>query len=433
MNKQWLLHMLVTSVMAVTLGLSSGRLAGAHSSNDLDEDDNQGEQTLYIWAGDQERKRPDFLAVIDFNEHSHNYGRVLRTVPLPLPGNMGNEPHHCHLSADKNILACGGLLSVLKGQNGIFFFDVSNARHPVFLFSTSAPNSSITDDFLPLPGGGFLVTQMGSATGGTPGRLAEFDHKLKLVAEYPSNPPLDGFNPHGISAAFRRNLLVTSDFINPETTIKGVGPDDYVELRGSLRFWNLANREITRTVFLPEALGTMDVKLIPKDPHGRAATVNMFSGLVYTVDPTDGSVVQSFDCENIVPHIEVPVRGGMVQLLATPKSGDRLIFASFQAGQIGMLDISDRTHQNGFVQKAIVNLGEGAGPHDIVLTKDDARLVVTDYFLNEDGFGKIHFEGDHQVHVIKVTHNTLTLDTRFALDFNTAFEHRARPHGIAMK
>jgi hypothetical protein len=41
------------------------------------------------------------------------------------------------------------------------------------------------------------------------------------------------------------------------------------------------------------------------------------------------------------------------------------------------------------------------------------------------------------VHVIQVTHDTLTLDSRFNLDFNTAFkpEHPAgaRPHGIAMK
>jgi selenium-binding protein 1 len=437
MIKPWMQRIVVTSLAVVALGLSSGSLAEAHSSSDLDQDDHQREETLYIWAGDQERTRPDFLAVIDFDEHSHTYGRVLRTVPLPPPGNVGNEPHHCHLSADKNILACGGLLSVLSGQNGIFFFDVSNARHPVFLLSTRAPNSSITDDFLPLPTGGFLVTQMGSATGDAPGRLAEFDRNLKLAAEYPSNPPDDGFNPHGISAAFSRNLLVTSDFINPVTTINGVGPDDYVELRGSLRFWDLAKREITQTVFLPKALGTMDVKLIPGDPHRRAVTVNMFSGLVYTVDPTDGSVVQSFDCEDIVPHIEVPVQGGMVQLLAMPKSGDRLIFASFQAGQIGMLDISDRTHQNGFVQKAIVNLGVDAGPHDIALTKDDSRLVVTDYFLNEDGFGKIHFEGDHKVHVIKVAHNTLKLDKRFDLDFNEAFKYEypagARPHGIAMK
>lgn len=405
-------------------------LSGVARADDDDDDDHHGcgEKTLYIWAGDQARVRPDFLAVVDFNEHSRHYGRVIRTVPLPGPGNIGNEPHHCHLSQDKKILACGGLLSLLSGQNSIFFFDVSNARRPRFLFSTNAPNSSITDDFLPLPGGGFLVTQMGSATGGAPGRLAEFDRNLQLVTEHPASPPSDGFNPHGISADFSRNMLVTSDFINPVTTLN-VWPDP-IELRGSLRFWDLAQREITQTVFLPDAAGSMDVKLIPGDPHGRAITANMFTGLVYTVDPTDGSVVQSFDCEDIVPHIEVDVPGGMVQLLAMPERGDRLIFASFQAGQIGMLDISN---PNAFTQKAIVNLGVDAGPHDIDLTEDDSRLVVTDYFLNEDDFGKIHFEGDHKVHVIKVTHNTLTLDTRFNLDFNTAFDYPARPHGIAMK
>ncbi len=171
----------------------------AWALDDDDVDDQHAEKTLYIWAGDQARALPDFLAVIDFNQHSAHYGQVLRTVPLPPPGNLGNEPHHCHLSADKNILACGGLLSLLSGQNSIFFFDVSKARHPRFLFSTSTPNSSITDDFLPLPGGGFLVTQMGSASGGAPGRVAEFDRRLRFVAEYPAMPPLDGFNPHGKS------------------------------------------------------------------------------------------------------------------------------------------------------------------------------------------------------------------------------------------
>jgi len=138
-----------------------------------------------------------------------------------------------------------------------------------------------------------------------------------------------------------------------------------------------------------------------------------------------------FDCEDIVPHVEVPVRGGMTQLLAMPRSGDRLLFASFQAGQVGMLNVSDpeAPFQNG-----IVNLGLDAGPHAIALTDDDKRLVVTDYFLNEDDFGKIHFEGDHKVRVIKVYRNHLELDTRFNLDFNTAFSTGpARPHGVAMK
>jgi len=394
-----------------------------------DNDEQGTPKTLYVWAGDQARTAPDFLAVVDFDEDSPRYGRVIRTVPVPAPGSSGNEPHHCHLSADKNILACGGLLALLRGQNSIFFFDVSQARQPRFLFSTSGTLSNITDDFLPLKEGGFLVTQMGSHTGGTPGRVAEFNADLQLVGEWPPNPPEHDFNPHGISARPELNLMVTSDFMMPASSLNVVPGDPL--LRGSIRVWDFHSRSIVRTIVIPSALGTMDVKLIPKDPLGRAFTAGMFDGLVYLVDTMNGTAHVVFDCETIVPHVEVPVRGGMTQLLAMPRSGDRLIFGSFQAGQVGMLDISDPEHP---VQAGIVNLGMDAGPHMIALTDDDKRLVVSDYFLNEDGFGKVHFEGDHHVRVIKVSRNRLALDRRFDIDFNTAFATGpARPHGVAMK
>jgi len=48
-------------------------------------------ETLYIWAGDQARLAPDFLAVIDFDEGSPDYGRVIKTVPIPPPGNVGKQ------------------------------------------------------------------------------------------------------------------------------------------------------------------------------------------------------------------------------------------------------------------------------------------------------------------------------------------------------
>ena len=419
--------MLLLTSLAAIFGTASR--VQSHDRSDGDRPRRDEARTLYIWAGDQARLAPDFLAVIDFDEDSPDYGKVLRTVPIPPPGNVGNEPHHCHLVNDGRILACGGLLSLLRGQNSIFFFDVSNARHPKFLRSASAPLSSITDDFLPLEGGGFLVTQMGSATGGAPGRVAEFDSHLQLTFEWPNSPPQDGFNPHGISARPELDLMVTSDFILPSSTLNAV-PGDPV-LRSAIRVWDFSSRSIVRTINLPSGIGTMDVKLIPHDPYARAFTAGMFDGLVYLVDTRRGTAQPVFDCEDIVPHVETPVEGGMVQLLAMPDSGDRLIFGSFQAGQVGMLDVSDPEHP---VQAGIVNLGLNAGPHDLELSDDGKRLVVTDYFLDEDDFGKIHFEGDHRVHVIKVSRNGLKLDRRFRLDFDTAFPTGpARPHGIEMK
>jgi hypothetical protein len=405
----------------------------------------KSETVLYVWASDQAHSAPDFLAVVDFDEDSATYGRVINTVPLPPPGNIGNEPHHCHLSADKRVLACGGLLSLLKGQNGIFFFDVSSARHPRFLLSAKAVESSITDDFFPLPEGGFLITQMGSASGEAPGRVAEFDGQLHFVAnhfgpmtlfqEWPSAPPLDGFNPHGISARPDLNLMMTADFILPSSTLAGsAGP----VLRGSVRIWDYKARKITKTVEIQSpdggpALGTMDVKILPRDPLGTAYTAGMFDGHIYRIDPLSGTGTAAFDLSTVTPHVDTPVKGGMGQILATPQSGDRLIFGTFMAGQVVMLDTTDRANLKQ-VPGAIVSFGANAGPHNLVLTGDDSRLVVSDYFLNEDDQGIIHFEGDHKVRVVKVTHDSLTEDTRFQLDFNTAFPTGpARPHGLAMK
>src|SRR5205814_1432039 len=168
-------------------------------------------KALVHLAGDQSRGNPDFLAVVDFDEHSPKYGSVIKSVPLAGGGATGNEPHHVGLSADGRVLAAGGLLSVLKGQPEIFFFDVSKPDAPMFLGSADPPLSSITDEFEALPGGGFLVTMMGGPQGHAPGRVVEFDAARKVIAEHPATPPADGFNPHGISVREAMNLMVTSD------------------------------------------------------------------------------------------------------------------------------------------------------------------------------------------------------------------------------
>ena len=427
----------------ICLAIAVATIAPSLVPADDNRADGHTDKVLYIWAQDQAHIAPDFLAVINFDEESSQYGKVIRTVPVPPPGNVGNEPHHCHLNSTKTILGCGGLLSVLKGQNGIFFFDVSDETNPRFLFSTKAVESSITDDFLPTENGGFLITQMGAADGSAPGRVAEFDGRLHFVAnhfgamsmfqEWPTTPPLDGFNPHGISARPDLNLMMTADFILPSSTLTGsLGP----VLRGSVRIWDYRARRITKTIQLASpdggpALGTMDVKMLPKDRHGYGYVSGMFDGHIYLIDPIAGTGVAAFDCDTVTPHVNTPVRGGMGQILATPQSGDRLIFGLFQAGQVGMLDTTDRAHLK---QLSVVSFGKDNGPHNLMLSSDDRRLVVVDYFLNEDSAGIIHFEGDHKVHVVKVTHNTLSEDKRFQLDFNTAFATGpARPHGIAMK
>ncbi len=82
----------------------------------------------------------------------------------------------------------------------------------------------------------------------------------------------------------------------------------------------------------------------------------------------------------------------------------------------------------------VLGLGRDSGPHNIVLTKDEKRLVITDHFSNEDTFGKTYSGGDYKVRVVKVTQGNLVLDKRFKLNFSKAFPGgTVRPNGVAMK
>jgi selenium-binding protein 1 len=380
------------------------------------------EKHLFVWAGDQSRNNPDFLVIINFDERSPRYGEVRKTIPLTGPGATGNEPHHVGLSSDRRTLAAGGLLSVLKGQPELFFFDVSDPEETRFLSSVNPPLSSITDDFQPLSEGGFLVTMMGGPQGHAPGRVVELSQDLKVVGEYPKNPPEDGLNPHGIDLRPELNLMVTSDFICPTSTLNAVAGG--LDLRGSLRVWDLKRREILRSVNIPNAGGTIDVKLIPGDRQGRAYTAGMLDDKLYLVDTQSGTATPVFDFGSIA-------KGGWPQLIRMTEDGRRLFITLNQAGKVVMFDTS---HPSVPRVLSVLDLGPNSGPHYLRLTEDERRLVISDYFLNEDSFGKVHAEGDHEIHVAKVSETGLTLDSRFQLNFNTAFKTGpARPHGLAMK
>jgi hypothetical protein len=381
----------------------------------------ENEKYMFIWAGDQARNAPDFLAVLNFDDRSPKYGSLLTTVPLPEPGASGNEPHHVGLSADGKVLAAGGLLSVLKGQKEIFFFDVSNPEKPSFLSAADPPLSAITDDFYPLANGGFLVTMMGGANGAHPGRVVEFDASRNIVKEYPENPPDHGFNPHGIAVRPDLNLMLTTDFVCPTTTLHAVPGD--LDLRGTVRVWNLQSRQIVRTITMPGTPGFMDVKFIPKNAQGLAFTAGMTDDQLYLLDPNAGTADAVFDFSKIF-------KGAMPQLIQVSSDGTRLFISMNGAGGVAMLDISE-PRQTKLLD--ILNLGPLSGPHYIKLTNDGSRLVVGDYFLNEDTFGKVHAEGDHRVHVARINKNHLELDPRFNVDFNRILARPARPHGIALQ
>jgi hypothetical protein len=388
------------------------------------------ENTLLVWGSDQAHIAPDFVSVVDFDRDSPRYGTVLRTVPLSGRSAVGNEPHHVGLSSDGRTMALGGLLSVLRGQDQVFFFDVTNPRHPTFIRSDNPPESSITDELVPLDNGGFLVSFMGGANGAHPGRVVEYDAGLSFVRAWPVDPPTDGFNPHGLSIDEAHNVMVTSDFICPLRTLHVHG-GDAADLRGSVRVWDLASRAITQTIAVgnpARPAGTMDIQLIPHDRRLRAFTAGMVDNTLYLVDTQKGTATAVFNFD----VFSAPNAPAMPQLLRINRQGTRLFVTLNGAGKVVMFDIARPDHPEIL---SVADLGSASGPHYLQLTNDEKRLVVTDYFLVEDlaPGGVVQAEGDHKIHVINVHGNRLELDTRFDLDFNRDIRTGpARPHGVVL-
>jgi hypothetical protein len=76
----------------------------------------------------------------------------------------------------------------------------------------------------------------------------------------------------------------------------------------------------------------------------------------------------------------------------------------------------------------VLDLGQGTGPHYLRLTRDEKRLVVTDYFLVEDitPGGVVQVEGDHKIHVINAT-RTASSSTRISTSISITTSAPARP------
>jgi len=376
-----------------------------------------GTHYLYVWLGAASRNAPDRLASIDFRRASPDYGKVVGWALVPGPGGIDNEPHHCMIAANMRMIACGGLLSFMRHQPGLFFFDISHPAHPRYMFSRQTTLSAVTDDLRPLPDGGFLVTDMGSSTGGSPGRIVELNERMQVTHEWPNNPPF-GFNPHGISINWTHNLMLTSDYLDPASTMNTVpGPVVY---RGTVRVWNFSRRTIVRTIAIPEAPGMMDVKFIPRDSDARAYTAGVMNGELYLINPFAGSAQPVYDLNEIDPDARP-------QVMVLSPDGRRL-FVPMDSGRGSEITMFDITNPDKPRLLDKLELGN-SDPHDSLLTRDH-RLVLTDYFLNEDGFGKVHVDGDHRVLVFMVGKESLRLDPRFSLDFDDVVPGlQLRPHG----
>jgi hypothetical protein len=217
---------------------------------------------------------PDFLAVINADKDSPDYGKVVNTATVgPVEE---NEPHHMQYIWHKgDKIYAGGLFSSVT-----YVFDVSKLPE-IQLSGVSLPTDtscgSIPDAFWTLPDGTAYGTYMGGPVapgpcqytdgqtrigngyGGSPGEIVHFAPDGSVLSQEraasadsedpsqcPNYPPIPGqatcANPHGIQVRTDLKRMVVSDYAEPRNIVLDpVKPQDNKLFRSTVRIFDISD------------------------------------------------------------------------------------------------------------------------------------------------------------------------------------------------
>jgi len=131
---------------------------------------------LYVWAGDADRKESDFLAVIDAERGSRDYGRVMATLSIAASGTM---PHHTEYEYPPgHVLFANGWVA---GRT--FLLDLRDPLKPRVAGNFGAVGGyAFPHSFARLPNGHVLATFQSTGNAyAPPGGLVELDESGALV------------------------------------------------------------------------------------------------------------------------------------------------------------------------------------------------------------------------------------------------------------
>src|SRR5882757_4267492 len=219
------------TLFIITLLLSCTLLAGAEKKHSY----------LFAWCGDIEKKGSDFLAVIDADPDSKNYGKVLRTAPT---GIAGSVPHHTEIE-----MPSGGLLMANGFEAGrTWIFDLRKPLQPHVVTSFGELDGYMhPHTFFRLQNGNVLATfqyRGGHDPTSEGGGLVEVDNRGQMVR---SGSAVDPAAKGELIRPYSIELLPAVDRI-VSTNTSMHEPDGASR---TLQVWQLSNLKVLRTLVIP--------------------------------------------------------------------------------------------------------------------------------------------------------------------------------------
>jgi len=356
---------------------------------------------LFLWAGDSAHAASDFLAVIDANPSSPQYGSVLTALPT---GMAGTRPHHteAEMPADGHLLANG----FHAGRT--WLFDLTAPRQPKILASFgdlagfSHPHTFVrlanghvlatfqyqADSTTAAPAAGHEGTAMGGAhlTGG----LVEMDERGKVIQ---SRSAVDtAISYRGI---YPYSVLELNSADRAVSTTTNMDHADTVSTSEWVQFWRLSDLTLLKSIALPPGPRGNEQQLTG-EPHllsdGKSVYIHTFSCGLYLVRGADGPAPTATFVRNFEGFgCGVPILTGHFWLQPVP-----------DAHRLVALDITDPEHPR---EVSSLDVGADEQPHWIAIDGTGRRVV-----LNSAGGGT-----GNRLYVINFDPATgqLSMDERF--------------------
>ena len=277
---------------------------------------------LFVWTGDQDRHDSDFLAVLNTDPQSSDYGRVLQTVPVNA---RGTNPHHTeHFLTPGHPLFAEGFTG-----NRAFRFDVSHPLAPKLLGDVAqSPGATFIHSFVRLPNGNVLATmQARDPEYNGPGGLVEFrDDGTVVRSASAATEDVDDnlMRPYSLLVVPDKDRVVVTDaLMGLQSWSEHSEHYDHEHVGFHVQLWRLSDLRLLKTITLAAPEGSK-LNLRPFEPrqlpNGEVLLATGTGGLyrVLGLEPETftAQLVYDFECPQssgtplVVGHFWIQPLGG---------------------------------------------------------------------------------------------------------------------------
>lgn len=412
-------------------------------------------------------RKPDYLAVVNVDPASPQYGQVVHRLSMTKPG---DELHHfgwnicssCHgMPGDRRYLIVPGLKSSrihvvdAKDPLNLKMHKVIEPEEVAKAADLSAPHTVHC-----LPSGEIMLSMLGNARGDAPGGFLLLNNKFEPTGRWEKNAKGVNFN-YDFWYQPRHNIMVSSEWAAPKTYLGGFDPKDVEagKYGRRLHFWDWKARRVIHTADLGEhGLIPLEVRFL-HDPRATRGFVGAaLSSSIWAYDHRIGpDGTPAWDARKAIqvdPFVKpAGTPGGKGEKQTVPglitdilvSMDDRFLYLSnWLHGDVRQYDLSTwgqpklvgQLFLGGVIGKGREFRGKklGGGPQMLQLSLDGKRLYLTNSLISawdNQFYPELAKQGSWMLQIdCNTEKGGLKLNENFMVDFGKEPDGPSRAHEI---